>query len=344
MSELDDIFAAAEGERAERHAWQRRADARQILAAPLAQSNSPVAKKAGLAMQNCSRWAIFNVYELPNREIERRLVSIDRCKGSMCPQCQPARSKRLFCDLVEVVARALELQPGDRLLLVTLTIKNCPLSELSDRLDQLNEAFRKLARLRRVKRAWRGWHRTIEITRNAETGEWHPHIHLLVIVPAGYFSRNADLYITQAELAELWARCLNVDYPVRVDIRKVEAATGGQLRESLKECCKYVTKAMSLVALNGDELKLVIEPGELVELFHALRRRRLVSKGGVFRTIARDLKQLDVDDPNADWDVEEPLPEGAVYIGREFWRWDPFTQEYLIEFEPVDDVGRRDTG
>jgi plasmid rolling circle replication initiator protein Rep len=68
----------------------------------------------------------------------------------------------------------------------------------------------------------------------AAAGEFHPHVHILLLVDRNYFNKRHDLYIDQAEWSRLWVECRGLDYTPVVDLRRVR---------HLSEVTKYVTKA-----------------------------------------------------------------------------------------------------
>jgi plasmid rolling circle replication initiator protein Rep len=65
------------------------------------------------------------------------------------------------------------------------------------------------------------------------TGAYHPHFHVLLIVPAKYFEADSLLCIGPAEWRVMWEQCLRADGRGMVDIRVTENAG---------EVAKYVTK------------------------------------------------------------------------------------------------------
>ncbi|MDC7785086.1 protein rep [Rhodoplanes sp. TEM] len=300
----------------------------------------------------CGRVLEFDRYDTAEGTIPR-LVGGEFCRSRMCPTCMRLRSRKLHYQLSEVLDLYTRRNPTDQALLITLTIRNCVAEELADTLSRLMEALRRFVRAKRFKRAFaddsgaRSWFRTLEITRNAETGAYHPHLHLLVMAPNGYFQRDTGRYLTQDELAELWGTSLHADYRPVVDIRPIKGVGGGRLtdigRKSLREVTKYVTKFSDLVS--SDSLALAITPEELCEVHEALRGRRLIGKSGTFRALSAELDQVDVDEPDADWGMPDRLPPEAIYLGRERWEWRWASQTFeIFDLVFVPPERRRETG
>lgn len=282
------------------------------------------AKKAE-RLRNCGTYQEYGVHELPDGSLLRQLVRINSCKGRMCPTCQRIKSLSLFHQLKELVCEAVQRRPKDQALLVTLTTKNVPGEALSGEIDRQLAAFKKLIRRKAMACVVTGWWRTLEVSRNPVTGEFHAHIHVLLFVRPEYFRRASGLYIDQKnhEWGKLWQACLGVDYVPHVDVRQVKGVGGGRLteagRKALLEVTKYVTKPGTLCELVDDRWHVDAEVLRAVDF--AVDGRRLVSMGGILRTIAHELNQPDPDSHAELTYTVETLPEGAVYIGRERYGW-----------------------
>lgn len=61
----------------------------------------------------------------------------------------------------------------------------------------------------------------------------HPHFHVLVFFPPGYFGEGSAHYIPQAEFRDMWRKAMRLDYDPVVDGRRLT---------SIQEVCKYVAK------------------------------------------------------------------------------------------------------
>lgn len=190
------------------------------------------------------------------------------CRERICSVCAWRRQARFVAQMSPV----LEKLKGDgyEFLFVTLTIKNVDYGELGECVDRLLLAYHRLLNNRRIKRSWRGKIRSLEVTYNSNTKEFHPHIHILVAVKPNYF--NSEDYISLSELIGLWGSCLDVDYSPSVDISKVTDDEVGAV-ETLKYAFKPST---DYEALKG--------------FFYVLKNRRLVSFSGVFAEVRKFLK------------------------------------------------------
>jgi Replication protein len=176
---------------------------------------------------------------------------------------------------------------------------------------------RKLMRYKRVAGAIDAWYRVLEITRNPDTGEFHPHLHVILLVPPGYFRRSGSLYITQAEWVMLFRKALKVDYDPRCDIRALQGVGGGTPlddigKKSLFEACKYVCEPGMFI--DGEMADFPLR-----ELHEAVSGRRLIGMSKSLRHLSKELNQAE--DVPDDFMPESRLPEGAVYLGRETYQW-----------------------
>ena len=82
----------------------------------------------------------------------------------------------------------------------------------------------------------------------------HPHLHCLLMVPAGYFSHG---YVKQSEWQKQWMMAARLDYAPVIDIRKCRGrpgssanGTSASLGASL-EASKYAAKATDLIKLGS---------------------------------------------------------------------------------------------
>lgn len=133
-------------------------------------------------------------------------LSLQRCRCRMCPTCARARS-------IDAAARVTQLvreMNAPRMLTLTLKSTDTP---LADQIDRLLDSARTLRRSKSWGNHVLGGVSTIEVTRDAETGRWHPHLHLLV----------DGTYYPQPQLKADWLKVTGDSYVV--DVRKVHDAT-----------------------------------------------------------------------------------------------------------------------
>lgn len=139
------------------------------------------------------------------------------CRDRLCPTCAARRSRQTFHSLCHAVAR----MDSPRFITLTQAAKAEPLF-LS--LARLRGNLRTLRRSPVWNSAVRGGVYSIEVTRNANTGLWHVHAHVIA---------DGD-FLAQRRLSEAWKAASGDSYIV--DIRAVH---------SKSSVAAYVTKYIS---------------------------------------------------------------------------------------------------
>ena len=104
------------------------------------------------------------------------------------------------------------------------------------------------------------WFRRTEVVlqggRNSELGAVmvHPHIHVLLMVPSGYFSHG---YVKQTEWQKSWMMSARLDYSPVIDVRRGKkssssgGATSADTTGAALEVSKYATKATDLINMGS---------------------------------------------------------------------------------------------
>lgn len=187
----------------------------------------------------------------------------------------------------EALPRIMAAHPKSRWLFLTLTVRNCPITELGDTLTAMNSAWRRLVKRPEFKPVL-GWVRTTEVTRGKD-GSAHPHFHALLMVPPSYF--KGSNYVRQARWTELWQECLRVDYMPIVHVTTVKPRKGANcdaasmLRGAVAEVLKYSVKPADMT---GDD-------GWFLEMTRQTHKRRFVATGGVLKNVLRVEQETDDD-------------------------------------------------
>jgi hypothetical protein len=94
------------------------------------------------------------------------------CKDRFCEACAIERRRRIARNVVANL-------PETRLLFVTLTLRSRP-GTLRSQLDRILKCFHKLRNRSKMKPFFPGGLYFLEVTRNRQSGLWHPHVHILV--------------------------------------------------------------------------------------------------------------------------------------------------------------------
>lgn len=281
--------------------------------------------KKSKTVGSCANFIEYGVYS----DDTARLNKVYFCKDKLCPLCAWRKELKLFNQVSKCVD-VLQAQKY-RFVFVTLTMRNCEATSkaLQETLDDYNAAYVRLVRLNRIKRIVKGAYRAIEVTYNAETDTFHPHMHLIWVVPKNYFDSHD--YIKQSELCELWKQSLNIDYTPICDIRVVSGKKVNKngkiisfdLKSAVAEACKYAIKQSDYLN-HSDEVNDKV----VMELVKALARRRLVSFYGVFAEVRRQLN-LDDDIENGDLLHVSDDDNNAELLYTMCFRWDNKSGTYI---------------
>lgn len=289
--------------------------------------------KRALALDRCcTAWIVHRF------ERGRKVVGVTECGDLVCPDAMRKRSRRLTASVCDSIEGFCEQTPGLQGLMVTLTVRNCPSHELQATVGRVIRAYGELMQRVAVKRACHAWVRSVELTRNAQTREWHVHVHAVWFVErAAYFKRNSPIFITVPKLRDLWQKQMRLDYVPVVDMRPlrgVQSPLREEGRASLREILKYVLKPGCLVT-SRDGLPVLVGADE-TELYsdgdgEPLRPMRCVPLRAVL--IALKSRRLVATSRNLQGDVaaDSNEPEIALalnanlgrYLCTEFYVWKP---------------------
>jgi plasmid rolling circle replication initiator protein Rep len=255
-------------------------------------------------ISECSQWLTYAMKAKDDGDVKLKLREARFCRVRHCLVCQWRRSLMWRARFIKALPEIQKAFPTGRWIFVTLTVKNCELTQLRATLTWMNAAWKRLS-LRKEFPAL-GFIKSTEVTRGAD-GTAHPHFHCLMLVPAGYFKRG---YISQAKWVSLWQSCLKTDYAPILDVRVVkstkdtlddslEASNAAMLR-AICETLKYVVKPSDLLA----------DPQWLDELTKQLQKTRAISIGGCLREFFSE------DDPedliNGETEEDERTEDDAI--------------------------------
>lgn len=227
------------------------------------------------------------------------------CRVRFCPVCQWRRSLSWKARFFEAVPMLEAKYPTHRFLFLTLTVKNCEIKDLRTTIQAMNKAWVKLKKRKEFTSAITGWLRVVEVTRNANDNSAHPHFHVLLHVPAGYFKGHH--YIKQTQWALLWQSCLGVDYEPIVNIQTIKAKkTNSEITDAVKEVLKYSVKPSDMIS----------NKSWFLEMIQQLHKLRFIAAGGSLKNILKeeDEEMLDI------LDIEEEEEENKEAFAYDFVR------------------------
>ncbi len=242
------------------------------------------------------------------RDPERglRLTSASFCRLRLCPICQWRRSRMWVARLREHLPTLMVEYPSARWIHLTLTIRNCEITELRNTLREMNDAWKRL-----IKRAdWPaiGFVRSTEVTRG-DDGTAHPHFHALLMVKPSYFTHG---YVRHDEWARRWRDAMRVNYLPSVHITAVKHRKGigndqDDLMRAILETLKYQTKISGLISSET----------WLAELTRQTHKLRFISTGGVLK----DVLKTDQEESNEEL-VHAGEPDVPAVVSQTVHRFD----------------------
>jgi plasmid rolling circle replication initiator protein Rep len=246
----------------------------------------------------CSQLLDFRlVPDADEGELKLKLSSARFCRVRTCPVCQWRRSLMWKAKAYKVLPKIVKDFPTHRWLFLTLTVKNCHITELKETLTWMNKSWQRLTQLKAFPAE--GWLRSTEVTRGRD-GSAHPHFHCLLMVKPGYFGKN---YIKQEEWVEMWRRSLRTDYNPVLDVQALKK--GQQPMQLVPELLKYCVK----------ESDLVVDRKWFIELTRQLHKTKAVVVGGILRQYLAELEKEPDDLIGEDDEGEGGLDEGHLYFG-----------------------------
>lgn len=247
------------------------------------------------------------------------------CRDRFCPMCAWRRSKKLahqntvvYDAIKRETAQEKDLHKKNRMLFLTLTVPNVPLSALGQIVRQMSAGWNRFRNNRAVKKQpIVGFCRKFEVTYNAKTNTYHPHYHVLLTIRG--WSAN------QQQWAHWWTAAMQSEVGLIVDIRAayddeqtVQDTEYGKIKSTVREISKYMAKP-------SDILEGVRTPEDWEQLRLALDGVREVSYGGIWRTYRKEYGYVDIDkddltDNDEVTNSEEPIEQ---------WEWHFFRYELV---------------
>ena len=147
---------------------------------------------------------------------------------------------------------------------------------------------RTFAPAKKLKESLQGYIKATEITYNSEEDTYHPHIHCIFQVRSSYFKGTG--YIKKSDWVELWQKAMSLDYAPSVYVKTIKE-TDNDKTKAVAEVAKYPTKSADLLKIEDEEKAVQA----LIVLAKTMKGRRLITFGGEFATVKRELKLDDIE-------------------------------------------------
>ena len=231
------------------------------------------------------------------------------CHVRTCMVCAWRRSLMYKARAYKALPKVINDYPTARYLFVTLTLKNCEINDLKKSILHLNQSFSRLARIKEFPAI--GYIKTVEVTRG-KRGDAHPHLHILMMVKASYFSTG---YINQNDWCAFWKRAAKVDYTPIMDVQSIkpkDSPTG-----ILAEVVKYQTKPNDLIFADREWF---------LEYTRQIKGTKAFALGGVFKQYFKELDREENDDEM----IGNDEPQDGIDEGELFFGWHRKSKKYRM--------------
>jgi plasmid rolling circle replication initiator protein Rep len=226
----------------------------------------------------CTEFLEFSLRPADSGELKLKLASARFCHVRTCMVCSWRKSLMYKARTYKALPKFLIDYPRYRFLFLTLTVKNCEISDLRQTIDWMNQSFTRLSRLKDF--PGEGWVKSVEVTKG-KRGDAHPHFHCLLAVKSSYFGRD---YLSQQKWCDLWQKSLRVDYQPILDVQALKPT--GSLVALIAEVVKYQTKATHLI---GDGS--VQDKEWFLEYTRQIANTKAISIGGILKDYFRELEE-----------------------------------------------------
>lgn len=296
-------------------------------------------------MENCINLLTFEVENM-DYDSRKRLKRACFCKDRMCLVCQRRRSLLLFQQNKKIFDRWMkdvrDTGAKPAFILLTLTIPNSKKENLDSTITEMMKGFKRMFELKELNFV-QGFFRTLETTYNAQSDDYHPHIHVILGVKESYFSHG---YLSQERWLELWRQSTRRSDIEVVDVRRVRSKKGAVKSEDsfgsdaiagILETSKYCVKPMDYVTPSGKKGEYKVNEEVLETLAKSLKCRKLIARGRAFLRIEKDLSLEDSDDADLLKVGEEDQSEDFEPMYEVMWRWLSGSEKYQM-------IGHRDLG
>jgi hypothetical protein len=205
-------------------------------------------------------------------------LSCDRCRSRWCDACAQDRRRTVTANLVTKLCERYKLAnpavPCKHIRFLTLTMKSAA-TPLKEQLDRLYSCWGRFRHRPQIAACIKGGIAFLELSRNRQTGHWHPHLHVLF----------EGEFLPHAVASKAWLAVTTDSFIV--DVRAIRT-----VGEACGYVVKYATKAVSA--------NVWADPEALKEAMVALVGKRTFNSFGTWR-------QFSLARPAADDLIWEPI-------------------------------------
>lgn len=243
-----------------------------------------------IRVANCGTFLEFaHDVDLNSGEVSEhgRLHNANFCRDLLCPMCQWRKSLKQISQLSKVLNHEM-IKGRYKPVFITLTIPNVPYDKLSEGINACLKSFDRLMKRKKYKSLIMGYYRSLEVTVNRRTHTFHPHLHVLVLVPLSY-GKTKGMYISHDELLNDWRQACRDQSITQVDIRAIKNLHQDPDKDNLMSAAIEVAKYAAKVP------KSCYQPDIVAHLVIGLQDRRTYSYGGIMKVVYQEMRLEDVE-------------------------------------------------
>ena len=227
------------------------------------------------------------------------------CKNKFCSNCTFLRSRKLFVETYNILDNIVNVKNINFIAYhLTLTVKNPAVEHYKTCQNTMNQAFKLLVKSTskyKFKDFILGYQSSRETTQSPDArlrGEFHPHIHVLLLLKPD-FLYDCRSKMTKNDILREWNMCLkyfDATFPesTQIALQKIKSKTDAEAavygknvnlqNNAIAEVSKYPVKISDLVDMPIEDFKV---------LDKTLHHARLITYGGIIKTVRAELKFSD---------------------------------------------------
>lgn len=276
-------------------------------------------QKLAQRMKDCAQSLEFGwvLISTDTGETKLRLKNSRFCRGRPCPICQWRRALMWVSRFFDAFPKIYAEYPDMRYIMLTVTVRNCSITELRATVDQMSNAWNKLTKRKDFPAL--GYVRSLEVTRGKD-GSAHPHFHILIAVKPSYF--KGGTYLSKDKWAEFWREAMRLDYKPVCDVRIVKerksetlVVAEGEQSNPMKALMSAITETIKYTTKPADMVK---QAAWLLEMVDQMRNVRAVSMGGIFKRFLKESEDNQDLISASETDIEkQTVNEGGLHFD---WR------------------------
>jgi plasmid rolling circle replication initiator protein Rep len=328
--------------------WDNHRSASQAVGGLYADEDKPRFTKLASRINECANYLGFNSQvDQATGEYSIKLKTARFCRVRTCPVCAWRRSllwRARFFNKVLPILLGKEMTEY-RFIFLTLTVKNCDVSNLRETLLGMNKAWQRMKDRDFFKKNIKGFIRATEVTRGSwidtrtgiaikkeklhtvprrykkikDTDTAHPHFHCLLLVSPSYF--KGKNYISQAGWTEAWRKALQIDYNPIVNVKAVKPAfdMGFDEIEMPKDVRykKFIGAVLETLKYAVKEADMTYDQDWLIKYTEQIHKLRFIATGGQLKDcLGEEPEEVTEADLLLQEENEESDPEKAEMIFR----------------------------